>query len=478
MHVHPSQRRVACELCKKHKTKCQRLQQTDLKCSRCTMLGADCDPGHQKKVGRPRQSVPISARKVLKIKANTADAKLTSGSVDRRRVSKEHDRLQSESEITSSYGQNAKNSTFVPTPLPSPATTPPSTVHESIYNQMSKWPSMTKKPSNHNPQSWTQSTGLLAIPDDEATMTDPYSTTFIPSPEPSTEEDCSDHESSWPILATIPLQQATISRLLDATGTKNNAYSKASDALYFDTENRTITVRAASATISYSSQPDISHTLSKISLELEFRRVVIEYNRSNLDLDALIYQHGPLFINNYTLGEYLISATQEFLQVSIRLRESMESQTNRSFVPSDAPEHLTHAQARDVTSIFMMLLSFYELFLEHLTSRIERISTRPVAPIPGLTFNGRLLARPCDQGVLFCQVALSLLERLENVLGIVAKSDEAGLLSSEQIEDLWSQLDGGDGVASGRGIMRPADVKSLFRKVAAVFERLSLTMDA
>jgi hypothetical protein len=442
------------------------------------MLGADCDPGYQKKVGRPRQSVPISVRKVLKTKATTADAKLPFGSVDRRRVSKEHGRLQSESEFTSSYGQHAKKSTFVPMPLPSPATTPPSTVHESIYNQMSKWPSMTKKPSNHNSQSWTQSTGLLAIPNDEAGMTDPYNTTFIPSPEPITEEECFDHESPWPILATIPIQQATISSLLDATGTKNNAYSRASGALYFDTENRTITVRAVSATTSYSSQPDISHTLSKIGLELQLRRAVIEYNRSNLDLDALIYQHGPLFINNYTLGEYLISATQEFLQVSTRLRESMESEMNTSFVPSNAPKHLTHALARDFSSMFVMLLSFYELFLEHLTSRIERISTSPVAPIPGLTFNGKLLARPCDQGVLFCQVALSLLERLENVLGIVTKGEEAGLLSSGQIEDLWSQLDGGDGVASGRGIMRPADVKSLFRKVAAVFERLSLTMDA
>jgi hypothetical protein len=442
------------------------------------MLGADCDPGYQKKVGRPRQSVPISVRKVLKTKATTADAKLPFGSVDRRRVSKEHGRLQSESEFTSSYGQHAKKSTFVPMPLPSPATTPPSTVHESIYNQMSKWPSMTKKPSNHNSQSWTQSTGLLAIPNDEAGMTDPYNTTFIPSPEPITEEECFDHESPWPILATIPIQQATISSLLDATGTKNNAYSRASGALYFDTENRTITVRAVSATTSYSSQPDISHTLSKIGLELQLRRAVIEYNRSNLDLDALIYQHGPLFINNYTLGEYLIGATQEFLQVSTRLRESMESEMNTSFVPSNAPKHLTHALARDVSSMFVMLLSFYELFLEHLTSRIERISTSPVAPIPGLTFNGKLLARPCDQGVLFCQVALSLLERLENVLGIVTKGEEAGLLSSGQIEDLWSQLDGGDGVASGRGIMRPADVKSLFRKVAAVFERLSLTMDA
>jgi hypothetical protein len=436
------------------------------------MLGVDCDPGRQKKVGRPRRSGPVSVPRVLKTKAITSDAKLLSSSDDRRRRNKEHIWMQPGSESTNSYGQRAKNKTSIPIPLPSPATTPPSTVYEQLYNQASKWP------SNLDPQSWTQNIGRLTFANDEVDSMDLHTTMFIPSPEPSTEEDCSDHESPWPILATIPAQHNSISRLVDTTSTKTNAYSRAGVALYFDIENRTITSSTAPATINHSSQPDILYTLSKLSLELDLRRVVIEYNRSSLDLDTMIYQHGPLFINNYTLGEFLISATQEFLQVSTRIQESIKSKANTEFVPASMPEHLSHARACNITSIFTMLLSFYELFLEHLTSRIERISTRPVAPIPGLTFNGQLLARPCDQGVLFSQVALNLLERLESVLGIVTKGERAGLLSPGQIEYLWGQLDSSDGVASGSGIMRPADVKSLFRKVAAVFERLSLTTEA
>jgi hypothetical protein len=124
----------------------------------------------------------------------------------------------------------------------------------------------------------------------------------------------------------------------------------------------------------------------------------------------------------------------------------------------------------------MQLLSFYELFLEHLTSRIERVFTGPVAPIPGLTSNGKALPGSCDQGLLFSHVAFGLLESLEDVLGVEESDQGSGLLSAEHIEDLWSQLDGSDGVESGCGIMRPADVKSLFRKVAAVFKRVSLTI--
>jgi hypothetical protein len=72
-------------------------------------------------------------------------------------------------------------------------------------------------------------------------------------------------------------------------------------------------------------------------------------------------------------------------------------------------------------------------------------------------------------------MVLGLLERLENVLGFEVEGGGKGLLSAEQVEDLWSHMDGSNGVASGHGIMRPADVKALFRKMAAVFERLSLT---
>jgi hypothetical protein len=72
-------------------------------------------------------------------------------------------------------------------------------------------------------------------------------------------------------------------------------------------------------------------------------------------------------------------------------------------------------------------------------------------------------------------MVLGILERLESALGVEGGGGGRGLLSAEQVDDLWSQMDGSDGVASGYGIMRPADVKALFRKVAVVFERLSLT---
>ena len=73
-------------------------------------------------------------------------------------------------------------------------------------------------------------------------------------------------------------------------------------------------------------------------------------------------------------------------------------------------------------------------------------------------------------------MVLGILERLEDVLGFEGRGAGKGLLSAEQVEDLWSQMDGSDGVASGCGVMRPADVKALFRKVGAVFERLAVIM--
>jgi len=160
-----------------------------------------------------------------------------------------------------------------------------------------------------------------------------------------------------------------------------------------------------------------------------------------------------------------------------RLRASRKWKFNPSFhAAAVSPERLPHALAYTISTVFSQLISFYELFLEHLTSRIEHISTDPVAPIPGLTLNGKPLARPCDQGVLFCDMVIGLLERMENVLGYGMDGGGKGLLSAEQVDNLWSQMDGTDGVASGHGIMRPADVKALFWKMVAVFEHLSLTM--
>ena len=196
-----------------------------------------------------------------------------------------------------------------------------------------------------------------------------------------------------------------------------------------------------------------------------------------LSLDALIYRQSPLYIDGYTLSEFLISASQDFLHILNRLQASRKWKFSPSFHAAAAsPERLPHALADTISIVFSQLISFYELFLEHLTSRIEHISTDPVAQIPGLTLNGKPLARPCDQGVLFCDMVIGLLERMENVLGYGMDGGGKGLLSAEQVDNLWSQMDGTDGVASGHGIMRPADVKALFWKMVAVFEHLSLTM--
>ncbi|GAB7329684.1 hypothetical protein MBLNU13_g01420t1 [Cladosporium sp. NU13] len=296
-------------------------------------------------------------------------------------------------------------------------------------------------------------------------------------------DDTSDREPEWPDIAIIPasIQETSLAWLSPPGHEPRYCGLKATGALYFDTSLRTVVDEPAPlhrATTNHGELPDIVDTLSRIKKDMDLRRAVIRRNKSVLSLDTLIYRQSPLFIGNYTMSEFLISASQDFLHILIRLQASRKwKEPNPSFhVAAASPERLPPALTYTILSIFSQLVSFYELFLEHLTSRIEHISTNPVAPIPGLTLNGKPLARPCDQGLLFCDIALGLLGRLGNVLGLEIETEGKGLLSAEQVDDLWSHMDGSNGVASGYGIMRPADVKALFRKAAAVFERLSLTM--
>lgn len=61
--VHPSQRRLSCELCRKAKSRCQRLNWNDAKCARCTMLAVDCTTGQQRNPGRPRRTAAHTSRR-------------------------------------------------------------------------------------------------------------------------------------------------------------------------------------------------------------------------------------------------------------------------------------------------------------------------------------------------------------------------------------------------------------------------------
>ena len=105
--------------------------------------------------------------------------------------------------------------------------------------------------------------------------------------------------------------------------------------------------------------------------------------------------------------------------LSMQPRSRQISQVNPSF-PADVTVAvlLPAPIALTVTSIFAQLISLYELILEYLTARVERIAIDPIAPIPGLIYGGVTLENSGTQGVLFTEAIVYLLEKIEYTLGI------------------------------------------------------------
>ncbi|KJK66047.1 hypothetical protein P875_00021814 [Aspergillus parasiticus SU-1] len=248
--------------------------------------------------------------------------------------------------------------------------------------------------------------------------------------------------------------------------------------------------------------------LSKINLELHVRVTAAEMNKTILDFNSLIYQNSPLCIDNYTLAVFTLKASQEFVQILTRLLNSRQchglpstwqkpvslypgpmmlplqshqdnvlNSTSASSPPffSAASQPLLAPLALTIISIFTQLITVYGLFLEHLSTRIERLPTDPITPIPGIIFGGVPLETPCMQGMLFFNGVLHLLETMEQALGISEREGgTVGLLSDRQVEVLWSELDGGLVITPGGGTMRPSDVKKLLGRMAMILNHFSL----
>ncbi|KAM0479504.1 hypothetical protein ACHAPX_004720 [Trichoderma viride] len=241
--------------------------------------------------------------------------------------------------------------------------------------------------------------------------------------------------------------------------------------------------------------------LSKMNVDLHIRVTTTKMNITTLDFNSVTYQTSPLCIDNLTLAEFMLKTSQDFLLILTRLlgsrspcgllRASQMADTpfpkllqsnhlnlssNSILSPSIAPsEPLSAPLALTITSIFTQMLSIYELILEYITTRVERIDIDPIAPIPGLMFGGTPVEKPCMQGMLFCEVIEYLLQKTEQVLGIVSvsKGGEVGLLSTRQVSVLWSELNGRHPIIPGHAIMTPANVRRLFGKVAYIFRQLS-----
>lgn len=203
--------------------------------------------------------------------------------------------------------------------------------------------------------------------------------------------------------------------------------------------------------------------LARMKYGLRLRRGIIETNNREISLDTMIYREGPLFMENDTMAGFLLATSQDLLQILAGL---LHHQDRASY--NDATGNMVLV----VRGVYCQLLSFYELFIELLTSRLERRSD-PMVPIPGFMLNGEPVVGLNAQGALFCNTSLTLLERLETLLGTGPNCGE-GLLSAAQVEELWDMLDTSVGMASDNGIMRPGDIQKLFAQVRAVLEKVSI----
>ncbi|KAJ4129764.1 hypothetical protein NW768_006733 [Fusarium equiseti] len=246
--------------------------------------------------------------------------------------------------------------------------------------------------------------------------------------------------------------------------------------------------------------------LSKINIDLHARVSAAKSDNAHLTFDDLVYRQGPLYIDNYTLAEFILNISQSFLQVITGLspasraadtriselllshQKSKSNDMNRRNTPSGSPpsyhaglpEPLSAPLALMITSIFIQLLSLYELILEHTTTRVDRLPIDPIAPIPILPYDTLIRESLCTQGAFFSRAVAHVLGRMQSVLGIEAEpgAGQKGLLTAKQIKVLWSELDSGRAIISGQALMGPAILQRLFSKMEFVLERIAADTSA
>jgi hypothetical protein len=487
--IHPSQRRLSCELCRKHKTKCQRIQPDDIKCIRCTLANVLCDSGQQRKVGRPKRKEFAS-----------------SSTLEKPPVTKRHKQSTDTRTRVAATSRPENHDSLLAQDVPDfpdirESTTGIRTAEDGVFGRYDGAQS-----AAFTPLPMSQDSDWLGWP---TVMTDRWCLKMFPGAARGrvlTDTDICASSNADPAQPTI----------VDSNGTLNNGAYNPSPTLPELTDQaivqgslawtnpgfRTNTLPASNDGLvrkkdplpfgiyrppayyvhenSFSTNPrDVVLSgagtdgsgamvrLLSIVYGLRLRSTMVHINRLDMNLSLIIHRKGPLFIGEHSLAEYVMVSTQELIHI-------VGSLVNQPLSTRKHDEKLSACLVATITDVYCRLLSFFEIFLEHLTDRAERYAVDPVIPIPGLTSNGTILTGPCAQGVLFSSTTYHLLAKLEDLLGLETMSGGHGLLSPDQIESLCSKLDGSDDLAQSRGIMRPADVKKLFAQVATVLERLAV----
>ncbi|TGO23576.1 hypothetical protein BPAE_0128g00280 [Botrytis paeoniae] len=253
---------------------------------------------------------------------------------------------------------------------------------------------------------------------------------------------------------------------------------------------------------------DAMAELSKINLDLHIRMVAVEANRATLDFNGIVYEKGPLFIENLTLAQFLLKASQDLKLILRRIisgraargmlystqtteTKLLESLTLSSQAHLGKPRNPTSISSSSsspssellfaplaliITSIFSQLITLCKLNIELMITRIDQRTTNPVVQLPGLVFGGLSVSEPCIQGMVFCEIIAHVMEGIEQALGLnsVLGVSETGLLSARQKDVLWSELDGRPGIIPGHGVMRPINVRKSFGRLAVTLRQISM----
>lgn len=466
--AHPSQIRISCEVCRKRKLRCRRLQVDDVRCAQCTMLDVECVAGSQNKIGRPRRALASGN------KCSKQPSKKSPNTTCTPPTAREQNRLRSIEASREAHSFSEEDSPPDWTSIISTANIGKDSALGMPANNpliaATSWPPMTTDFDGQALLSWGMMNDLdpmLADSNSSFSILHPY-TFDTPITSPSTLE----HSNLAAVEPRAPPKQSYTTGNVDVTA----------DSLV---------------------------KLSKLNIELHTRMAAVQEGKTALNLDSFLYQAGPLYIDDVTVAEFMLRASQEFLQILAELQNNRSPTSQRRALMmhttfpelspplpllfheddcspstsspssfSDAPEPpLSAPLALTITSIFTQLICLYESILKHLTARIERIAIDPVSPIPNLSSGDLPVAMPCIQGMLYSEMAVHLLERIERILGIsVARAGgHENLLSARQRDVLWSELSGSFSVLSNHGAMRPATVRSTFKKVAGILEQISIT---
>lgn len=441
VNLHPSQKRSSCEACRKHKLRCKREESEVGPCARCARLNLECVLGQQKKVGRPRRSpadIANTAQTQTQTQTQTSDAAPFDASS-----------LFGFDQSFGALDSGLATTNLVPFFYQSPqmglsqsSSANISQVVDFSFDGSLPWDSLGlpfQSTSSGSTPSWPSS--------DSASTSTPTST--------SSNDDCH----------------------IDLGGHYSTAADKPIDPL------------------------EAMTFLSKMNLDMHARTLAIGRNRESLTFMSIVCSPSPLFIDDKTMVQFMICATQDLVQILSRLRNTrreppsyaapataggsglvassaispsslfLSPRPGSSILPSASPaQHLSALRPPQseplsppifllIASIFVQIISAYELILYHTAARMICLPTEPMVDMKDIIVGGLVLKDSCSLGIVFTELVTTLLERSERMLGIdpATMNGDAGLLSPDQKESLWRELGGSRGAGVGKA--RAASVR-------------------